>query len=185
MRVTFAGSTPRLLAIAARVHRSLATPTAAAARAPGHLHRALATAAPMAVPLTADGGIMKEVLREGSGDMPPAGANVKAHYTGTLLDGTVFDSSHKRGRPFAFTIGVGHVIKGWDVGIASMKRGEKCVLTCKPEYAYGRAGAWARGVSGCACTSLSSAAASPPRPCPPVTALALQAPAASFRPTRP
>ena len=155
MRVTFAGSiprllaaarsTPRLLATAARVHRALATPTAAAARAPGH--RALATAAPMAVPLTADGGIMKEVLREGSGDMPPAGANVKAHYTGTLLDGTVFDSSHKRGRPFAFTIGVGQVIKGWDVGIASMKRGEKCVLTCKPEYAYGRAGAWARGVS--------------------------------------
>lgn len=114
---------------------------AAAARAP--LRRQLATtpAAPaMAVALTTDGGIMKQVLREGEGDTPPAGANVKAHYTGTLLDGTVFDSSVKRGRPFAFTIGVGQVIKGWDVGIASMRKGEKCVLTCKPEYAYGRAG---------------------------------------------
>ena len=118
----------------------LRSPRVLAAARAAPLRRQLATTPAMAVALTADGGIMKEVLREGDGDQPPAGANVKAHYTGTLLDGTVFDSSVKRGRPFAFTIGVGQVIKGWDVGIASMRKGEKCVLTCKPEYAYGRAG---------------------------------------------
>jgi len=63
------------------------------------------------VNLTADGGLTKEILREGDGDMPSPGSNVKAHYTGTLLDGTVFDSSVKRGRPFTFTIGIGQVVR--------------------------------------------------------------------------
>ena len=64
------------------------------------------------------GGITKQILREGSGECPPPGSNVKAHYTGRFLDGNVFDSSVSRGRPFTFTIGIGQVIKGWDTGIS-------------------------------------------------------------------
>ena len=52
-----------------------------------------------------------------------------------------FDSSVKRGRPFQFEIGIGQVIRGWDVGMASMKRGEKAVLTIAPDYGYGARGA--------------------------------------------
>ena len=59
-----------------------------------------------------DGGIMKRVITEGEGDFPSKGDEVVAHYTGTLLDGTKFDSSRDRGDPFKFTIGQGQVIKG-------------------------------------------------------------------------
>jgi FKBP-type peptidyl-prolyl cis-trans isomerase FkpA len=58
------------------------------------------------------GGIVKQILKEGTGGSPPNGSNVKAHYTGRFLDGKVFDSSVSRGRPFAFTIGVGQVSGG-------------------------------------------------------------------------
>jgi FK506-binding protein 4/5 len=61
---------------------------------------------------------------------PPTATAV--HYTGTLAsDGSKFDSSVDRGDPFVFTLGQGSVIKGWDVGVATMKRGEKAVLTCR------------------------------------------------------
>lgn len=64
------------------------------------------------------------------------------HYTGTLVsDGSVFDSSHKRGRPFQFTIGVGQVIKGWDEGVLQMSLGEKATLEMTPDLGYGAAGA--------------------------------------------
>ena len=79
------------------------------------------------------GGCLKEILSEGAGDVPNAGDEVRAHYTGTLLDGTKFDSSRDRGTEFKFTLGQGQVIKGWDLGFASMKLGEKAVLTCGPE----------------------------------------------------
>jgi FK506-binding protein 1 len=65
---------------------------------------------------------------------------VNAHYTGTLTDGTKFDSSRDRGQPFSFVIGKGQVIRAWDEGIASMKVGERAELTCSPEYAYGARG---------------------------------------------
>ena len=88
-----------------------------------------------------DGGCMKKVLVKGTGDeRPETGAEVTVHYTGTLLDGTKFDSSVDRGDPFKFKLGVGQVIKGWDHGVASMKKGEKAILTCKPDYAYGARG---------------------------------------------
>ncbi|KAJ1640391.1 hypothetical protein T492DRAFT_929600 [Pavlovales sp. CCMP2436] len=94
----------------------------------------------------AGGGIVKEIVVAAPGAVadvrsPKTGDEVRAHYTGKLLDGSVFDSSVKRNKPFVFKIGIGAVIKGWDVGIASMKVGEKAVLTCKPECAYGAAGA--------------------------------------------
>jgi peptidylprolyl isomerase len=85
-----------------------------------------------------DGGIMKKITREGQGEETPASGNeVRAHYTGTLEDGTVFDSSVSRNKEFKFTIGQGQVIKGWDVGFASMKKGEKALLKCRADYAYG------------------------------------------------
>ena len=65
---------------------------------------------------------------------------VSVHYVGTLLDGTKFDSSRDRNEKFEFEIGKGAHIKGWDIGIETMKRGGICRLICKPEYAYGETG---------------------------------------------
>jgi FKBP-type peptidyl-prolyl cis-trans isomerase len=92
------------------------------------------------IDLTGDGGVMKLILKEGDGDLPAEGNEVKAHYTGTLLNGDKFDSSRDRGKEFEFTLGVGQVIKAWDVGFASMKVGERCILTCREDYAYGPGG---------------------------------------------
>ena len=68
-------------------------------------------------------GLKYIVIEEGVGDKPTNGKKVKVHYTGKLEDGTVFDSSVKRGVPIEFTLGVGQVIKGWDEGILDMKVG--------------------------------------------------------------
>jgi len=88
--------------------------------------------------ITADGGVRKKLLVKGEGwTKPPKGSEVHVHYVGTLLDGTKFDSSRDRGEPFVFKLGEGQVIKGWDLGVATMHKGEKAILTCKPEYAYG------------------------------------------------
>lgn len=62
------------------------------------------------------------------------------HYTGTLEDGTKFDSSVDRGDPFSFTLGQGQVIKGWDETVATMKKGEKCRVVLRSDYAYGKQG---------------------------------------------
>jgi len=62
------------------------------------------------------------------------------HYTGWLMDGTKFDSSHDRGAPFEVRIGAGYVIKGWDMGIPGMKAGGIRKLTIPPELGYGRYG---------------------------------------------
>jgi FKBP-type peptidyl-prolyl cis-trans isomerase len=87
------------------------------------------------------GAVIKQTYAEEAGAKTPGdGVEVTAHYTGTLLDGTKFDSSRDRGDPFKFTLGQGQVIKCWDVGFASMKVGEKAVLTCGSEYAYGASG---------------------------------------------
>lgn len=88
-----------------------------------------------------NGGVIKTVLREGSGDSPMTGDTVSVHYVGTLPDsGEQFDSSRDRGDKFEFKLGVGQVIKGWDLGVASMKRGELCELLCLSDYAYGDSG---------------------------------------------
>ena len=78
-----------------------------------------------------------EVLEEGSGDEAKNGDNISVHYTGTLEDGTKFDSSLDRGTPFNFKLGVGQVIAGWDLGVLGMKVGEKRKLTIPSEMAYG------------------------------------------------
>lgn len=86
-------------------------------------------------------GILKEIIKEGQGeDTPVPTDKVFVHYVGTLLDGTKFDSSRDRNQKFEFEIGKGAVIKAWDIGVATMKRGEICRLICKPEYAYGENG---------------------------------------------
>ncbi|KAF4367518.1 hypothetical protein F8388_009172 [Cannabis sativa] len=86
-------------------------------------------------------GLKKKLIKEGEGwDTPETGDEVEVHYTGTLLDGTKFDSSRDRGTPFKFTLGQGQVIKGWDEGIKTMKKGENSLFTIPPEMAYGEAG---------------------------------------------
>ncbi|XP_050678040.1 FK506-binding protein 59 [Leptidea sinapis] len=88
-----------------------------------------------------DRGVLKRIIKEGEGtNTPHKGSEVTVHYTGTLLDGSKFDSSKDRNEPFSFTLGKGRVIRGWDIGVATMKKGEVCVLTCAPEYAYGANG---------------------------------------------
>lgn len=81
-----------------------------------------------------------EILQEGSGPEAQNGDVVSVHYTGTLEDGTKFDSSLDRGAPFSFTLGAGQVIQGWDVGVLGMKVGEKRKLIIPPGLAYGEAG---------------------------------------------
>ncbi len=82
-------------------------------------------------------GMKIEILKEGTGIEAKNGDTVSAHYTGTLENGTKFDSSLDRGTPFSFKLGAGQVIKGWDLGILGMKVGEKRKLTIPPELAYG------------------------------------------------
>jgi peptidylprolyl isomerase len=76
----------------------------------------------------------------GTGESPRTGQNVTVHYTGTLANGTKFESSVDRGQPFTFRIGTAVVIKGWDEGIITMKVGGKRKLIIPPDLAYGAAG---------------------------------------------
>lgn len=89
-----------------------------------------------------DGGLLKKTLVEGTGDdTPRPESEVFVHYVGTLqADGSKFDSSRDRGQEFSFEVGVGQVIRGWDVGICSMKKGEKAILRCASHYGYGENG---------------------------------------------
>jgi peptidylprolyl isomerase len=91
--------------------------------------------------LTTDSGLQYVDIVEGTGAMPQAGQRVTVHYTGTLEDGTKFDSSRDRGRPFTFQIGVGQVIKGWDEGVATMRVGGQRKLVIPSELGYGSRGA--------------------------------------------
>jgi FKBP-type peptidyl-prolyl cis-trans isomerase len=80
-------------------------------------------------------------LVEGTGARPKTGETVSVHYTGWLKSGQKFDSSVDRGEPFAFPIGKGRVIKGWDEGVATMKVGGKRKLIIPAHLGYGDRGA--------------------------------------------
>lgn len=81
-----------------------------------------------------------EKITSGKGPSPKTGDTVTVHYTGWLTDGTKFDSSVDRDEPFAFVLGTGQVIQGWDKGVATMCVGDKARLTIPAELAYGEAG---------------------------------------------
>ena len=84
-----------------------------------------------------ESGLVYVCTKKGKGPKPGFKQTVKVHYTGKLLDGTVFDSSVERGEPIEFQLGVGQVIPGWDEGIALMSKGEKGVLYIPSNLAYG------------------------------------------------
>ena len=98
--------------------------------------------------ITTPSGLQFDDTVVGSGDEATAGRRVKVHYTGWLHDpeaengrGRKFDSSKDRGDPFAFPLGAGHVIRGWDEGVQGMKIGGTRVLLIPAELGYGARGA--------------------------------------------
>ena len=89
-----------------------------------------------------DNGLIIENIEMGHGSEAKEYNKITVNYTGKLEDGSIFDSSLKKGRdPFAFTLGVGSVIKGWDLGVKGMQVGGKRKLTIPPELGYGDQGA--------------------------------------------
>ena len=87
--------------------------------------------------VTTDSGLKYTDEKIGTGDFPSKGDLLVVHYTGTLEDGTVFDSSIKRNQPIEFPVGTGRVIPGWDEGLMSMKVGGKRKLIIPPDLGYG------------------------------------------------
>ncbi len=88
-------------------------------------------------PTVTASGLKYEDKVVGTGASPKTGQRVTVHYTGTLVNGTKFDSSLDRGQPFTFVIGTGSVIKGWDEGVATMKVGGKRILYVPAALGYG------------------------------------------------
>lgn len=86
-------------------------------------------------------GLFYKITHKGNGKKAQVGDNVSVHYTGMLLDKTVFDSSHRRNQPLSFTVGVGQVISGWDEGILLLEEGDKARLVIPADLAYGSRGA--------------------------------------------
>ncbi len=89
---------------------------------------------------TTESGLMIEDVAMGTGAEAVAGNAVTVDYTGTLADGTKFDSSLDRNKPFRFVLGASKVIKGWDEGVVGMREGGERKLTIPPELGYGKAG---------------------------------------------
>ncbi|KIK57182.1 hypothetical protein GYMLUDRAFT_75698 [Collybiopsis luxurians FD-317 M1] len=86
-------------------------------------------------------GISVKSVFPGDGKtFPQKGDIVSIHYVATLEDGTIFDSSYNRGKPFTVEIGTGQAIKGWDEGVPLLSQGEKAILTTPPDLAYGENG---------------------------------------------
>jgi len=91
--------------------------------------------------ITTPSGLKYREIVVGKGALPSKGDKVTVHYTGTLENGSKFDSSRDRNRPFDFKLGVGQVIKGWDEGLSTMKVGGRRQLIIPPELGYGARGA--------------------------------------------
>lgn len=90
--------------------------------------------------VTTPSGLKYTDLVVGTGPSPRVGQTAVVHYTGTLTDGTKFDSSHDKGQPYPFVMGTGPVIQGWHEGIATMKVGGRRRLVIPPTLAYGPLG---------------------------------------------
>ena len=84
--------------------------------------------------------LLTEIITEGNGEEAKEGDTVTVHYTGTLLNGSKFDSSLDRDQPFSFTLGSGQVIQGWEQGVLGMKVGEVRKITIPSELGYGSEG---------------------------------------------
>ncbi len=91
--------------------------------------------------VTTESGLQYVDVVPGDGQEAKSGDDVVVHYTGTLTDGTKFDSSKDRNDPFSFPLGAGQVIKGWDEGVAGMKVGGTRQLIIPPDLGYGARGA--------------------------------------------
>lgn len=87
-------------------------------------------------PVTLEGGVVVQTMREGDGAGAAKGRKVSIHFTGRLLDGGVFDSSRQRG-PMQFWVGEGHVLEGLDQGLLGIKEGEVRHITVPPARGYG------------------------------------------------
>ena len=93
------------------------------------------------IDLLGDGKLMKKCLKVGTGSQtPPPGAKLYVHYAGRLENGEQFDSSRERGEEINFPVGQGQVIKGWEFGFPTMRKGERCELSIHHSLAYGEAG---------------------------------------------
>ena len=88
-----------------------------------------------------ESGLYHKLIQKGDGAKPTSGNTVAVHYKGMLPDGTVFDSSYKRGEPIEFPVGMGHVIAGWDEGIMMLNKGDKARFVIPSELGYGAQGA--------------------------------------------
>ncbi|MEI7893818.1 MAG: FKBP-type peptidyl-prolyl cis-trans isomerase [Myxococcales bacterium] len=95
---------------------------------------------PVAPSLGAAGLQIQEITPGAGTATAKSGDRVRVHYAGTLVDGTEFDSSRKRGDPITFTLGSGQVIRGWDLGITGMRVGQRRKLTIPQGLAYGDRG---------------------------------------------
>ena len=91
--------------------------------------------------VTTPSGLTYLITKKGTGRLAKAGETVILHYTGTLTNGVKFDSSRDRSGPFAFKLGVGQVIKGWDEGVAKLRIGDQAILVIPSDLAYGPKGA--------------------------------------------
>nr|UXY87610.1 FK56-binding protein 1 [Cryptomonas curvata] len=90
--------------------------------------------------LNSDGGVIKKIIKAGNGLAVKDKFTVKVHYEGKLESGVIFDSSYERKEPYVFIIGEGKVIKGWEIGIKTMKVGEKAKFEILPSYGYKKKG---------------------------------------------
>ena len=89
------------------------------------------------VEITTPSGLKFKIISNGSGAQANSGDMVAVHYTGTFPDGKKFDSSRDGGQPYKFKLGGGHVIRGWDEGIALLHVGDRALLTVPPDLGYG------------------------------------------------
>ena len=90
-----------------------------------------------------ESGLFYNITKEGTGLSPSKGSKVSVHYKGSLIDGTVFDSSYQRNEPIEFSVGIGQVIKGWDEGIMLLKKGASARFVIPSDLGYGAQGAGA------------------------------------------